>query len=129
MHTDFTKSYLTHMKWKVNLDPEVVHRNGVASLRVILSPVGRGEHLSAVSARRRAEVGASRPGVGAVDVPAVLRQVPHRLPVAVGAVINLLLVLFLDVDPKVLLAREELLALFALQKTVFSLLFCTALPI
>ena len=129
MHTDFTKSYLTHMKWKVNLDPKVVHRIGVASLRVVLCRVGRGEHLSAVSARGRAEVGAARPGVGAVDVPAVLRQVPHRLPVAVGAVMNLLLVLFLDVDPKVLLAREELLAIFALQKTVSSLRFCTALPI
>ena len=130
-----------------------MHRVGVASLRVILCGVGRGEHLSAVSARRRAEVVAARPRVGAVDVPAVLGQVPHRLAVAVRAVrqvlqniINVaqhnsclawlimtyyLTVELLDVDPEVLLARKQLLALSALQETVSSFLrFCTdSLPI
>ena len=132
-----------------------MHRVGVASLRVILCGVGRGEHLSAVSARRRAEVVTARPRVGAVDVPAVLGQVPHRLAVAVRAVrqvlqniINVaqhnsclawllisktyyLTVKLLDVDPEALLARKQLLALSALQETVSSFLrFCTgSLPI
>ena len=90
-----------------------------AYIEVVLGGVRRGEHLPALAARRRPQVLASRPGVGAVHVPAVLRQVRHRLSVAVGAPAPLRAVVLVRVNLEVLLACEQLPALFTLQKFPF----------
>ena len=83
---------------------------------MVFSRVRRGEHLAAPSARRRTQIPAAGPRVGAVHVPAVLGHVLDRLPVALGALQPLRAVLFLDVHLEVVLARKQLLALFALQE-------------
>ena len=62
-----------------------MHRDGEASLFVVFGRVRRGEHLAAPSARRRTQIPAAGPRVGAVHVPAVLGHVFDRLPVALGA--------------------------------------------
>ena len=94
-----------------------MHRDGSeASLFVVFGRVRRGEHLAAPSARRRPQIPAAGPRVGAVHVPAVLGHVFDRLPVALGALQPLRAVLFLDVNLEVVPARKQLLALSALQE-------------
>ena len=93
-----------------------VHRVGEASLFVGFGPVRRGEHFAAPAARRRPQIAAAGPRVGAVHIPAVLGHVLDRLPVTLGALQPLRAVLFLDVNLEVISAREQLPALFAFQE-------------
>ena len=89
---------------------------------MVFGRVRRGEHLAALSARRRPQVLAAGPRVGAVHVAAMLGQVPDQLPVALGARLHQLrrsrtAVLLFNVNLEVVLAREQLLALFALEES------------
>ena len=86
---------------------------------MVFGGVRRGEHLPALAARRRPQILAAGPGVGAVHVPAVLGQVLHLLSVAVGAPGPLRAVMFIRMNLEVLLTGEQLPALLALQKVSF----------
>ena len=83
---------------------------------MVFSRVRRGEHLAASAARRRPQILAVGPRVGAVHVPAVLGQVLDRLPVALGTLQHIRAVVSLNVNLEVIFARKQLFALFAFQE-------------